>query len=127
MQEIEKLKLLAGGDSGKAINLDVKTVMQVVADSSRYNVYQLVDSALLGDTVRSQKILTGLRNEGIFPLVILAAICRELRALLPMLEKKTARTRHQCDTSICPCLVQPQASGVQCFIENRPLYRMVHC
>ncbi len=88
MQEIEKLKLLAGGDSGKAINLDVKTVMQVVADSSRYNVYQLVDSALLGDTVRSQKILTGLRNEGIFPLVILAAICRELRALLPMLEKK---------------------------------------
>ncbi len=88
MQEIEKLKLLAGGDSSKPINLDVKTVMQVVADSSRYGVYQLIDSALLGDTVRSQKMLAGLRNEGVFPLVILTAICRELRILLPMLEKK---------------------------------------
>ncbi len=88
MQEIEKLKLLAGEDSDRPIQLDAKTVMQVVADSSRYNVYQLVDAALLGETARSQKMLAALRSEGIFPLVILAAICRELRSLLPMLEKK---------------------------------------
>lgn len=88
MQEIEKLKLLAGNASDKPIHLDAKTVMQVVADSSRYNVYHLVDAALLGELARSQKMLTGLRNEGVFPLVILAAICNELRNLLPMLEKK---------------------------------------
>jgi len=88
MQEIEKLKLLAGDGSEDIIRLDANTVMQVVADSSRYNVYQLVDAALLGDVSRSQKMLWGLRNEGIFPLLILAALCRELRALLPMLEKK---------------------------------------
>jgi DNA polymerase-3 subunit delta len=63
--------------------------MQVVADSSRYNVYQLIDAALLGDVSRAQKMLVGLKNEGIFPLIILAALCRELRTLLPMLEKKS--------------------------------------
>ena len=88
MQEIEKLKLLTSGASENTIRLDAKTVMQVVADSSRYNAYQLVDAALLGDVSRTQKMLAGLKNEGLFPLIILAAICRELRALLPMLEKK---------------------------------------
>ena len=62
--------------------------MQVVADSSRYNVYHLVDAALLGEIGRSQKMLVSLRNEGIYPLAILGAVCYELRALLPMLEKK---------------------------------------
>jgi DNA polymerase-3 subunit delta len=88
MQEIEKLKLLAKPDEKSPLQLDVNTVMQVVADSSRYNVYQLVDAALLGDAVRSQKILGALRAEGIFPLPIVGAITRELRSLLPMIEKK---------------------------------------
>ena len=88
VQEIEKLKLLSNSPEGEPINLDAKTVMQVVADSSRFNVYQLVDAALLGDNSRSQKILAGLQNEGIYPLIILGAVTRELRALLPMLEKR---------------------------------------
>ncbi len=88
VQEIEKLKLLANAEAGKTIELDAKTVMQVVADSSRYSVYQLVDAALLGDSVRTQKMLSALRSEGLFPLVVLGAITRELRALLPMLEKQ---------------------------------------
>ncbi|MBL4580950.1 MAG: DNA polymerase III subunit delta [Gammaproteobacteria bacterium] len=88
MQEIEKLKLLASGSSENTLQLDAKTVMQVVADSSRYNVYQLIDAALLGDVARAQKMLVGLKNEGVFSLIILAAVCRELRTLLPMLEKK---------------------------------------
>lgn len=88
MQEIEKLKLLSGSDSNEIINLDANTVMQVVADSSRYSVYNLVDSTLSGDLARSQKILVGLRNEGLFPLVILNAFTREIRSLQPMIEKR---------------------------------------
>lgn len=88
MQEIEKLKLLAPTKSNESVRLDAKTVMQVVADSSRYNAFQLVDAALLGDINRAQKILDGLRAEDTYPLVILGAITRELRALLPMLEKR---------------------------------------
>lgn len=88
VQEIEKLKLLANSEDGGNIRLDARTVMQVVADSSRYNAFQLVDAALSGDPVRVEKILQGLRAEDVFPLVILGAITRELRSLLPMLEKK---------------------------------------
>jgi DNA polymerase-3 subunit delta len=89
VQEIEKLKLLSNSEPGQVVKLDSKTVLQVVADSSKFSVYNLVDSALLGDATRAQKILSGLKNEGIFPLVILAAITRELRSLLPMVEKKS--------------------------------------
>jgi len=90
VQEIEKLKLLANSEDGGSIRLDARTVMQVVADSSRYTAFQLVDAALSADTVRVEKILQGLRAEDVFPLVILGAITRELRSLLPMLEKKEA-------------------------------------
>ena len=88
MQEIEKLKLLAGKNTNESINLDANTVMQVVADSSRYSVYNLVDSTLSGELGRSQKILAGLRSEGLFPLVILNAFTREIRSLQPMVEKR---------------------------------------
>lgn len=89
-QEIEKLKLLANQDNGEPIALDGNTVMQVVADSSRYSAFQVVDAALLGDLVRTQKILNGLKAEEIFPLVILGSITRELRSLLPMIQKREA-------------------------------------
>lgn len=88
MQEIEKVKLLATREEGETISLDAKTVMQIVADSSRYSVYHLVDAVLSGDIVRAEKILMGLRSEGIFPLLVLNALVREIRSLLPMLEKK---------------------------------------
>ncbi|MCG8415856.1 MAG: DNA polymerase III subunit delta [Pseudomonadales bacterium] len=88
MQEIEKLKLLANSDGSGPVRLDSKTVMQTVADSSRYNAFQLVDAALLGDVARTQKILAGLKAEETFPLVILGSITRELRSLLPMIEKR---------------------------------------
>ncbi len=87
-QEIEKLKLLVSEENKTNISLDVNTVMQVVADSSRYSVYHLVDAALKGDAVRSQKILRTLRAEGLLPLPILATITRELRTLLPLIEMK---------------------------------------
>ena len=88
IQEIEKLKLLANVTGPGQITLNAKTTMQVIADNSRYNVYNLIDSALLGDTARCLKILANLRGEGIFPLIILGAITRELRVLLPLIEQK---------------------------------------
>ena len=86
VQEIEKFKLLAGASA--TIKLDAQTVMQVVADNSQYNAYQLVDAALVGDLARTQKILNGLQAGDAYPLVILGAITRELRILQPMVEKR---------------------------------------
>ena len=86
VQEIEKFKLLAG--TSDTIKLDAQTVMQVVADNSRYNSYQLVDAALVGDLARTQKILNGLQAEDAYPLAILGTVTRELRILQPMVEKR---------------------------------------
>lgn len=88
MQEIEKLKLLAKPQDDGKIRLGGATALQLVADNSRYTAFAAVDAALLGDVVRAQKILAGLRAEGVMPQPILAAVTRELRSLLPMTRKK---------------------------------------
>jgi len=87
VQEIEKIKILAGSDIDKPVNLDDKAVLRLVADNSRYNSFTLVDAALHGDAERAIKILTGLHSEDTMPLAILSALTRELRLLLPMLQK----------------------------------------
>ncbi len=78
-QEIEKLYLLHG--SGE---LDVDAIAELVADSARYDVFGLVDAALAGDAGHVQRILSGLRAEGVDPVLVLWALAREIRALTTM-------------------------------------------
>ena len=75
-QEIEKLALLHSGDA-----IGVDEVLVAVANSARYDVYQLGEAALDGDAQRSLRILDGLRAEGAEPALVLWALCRDLRAL----------------------------------------------
>ncbi|CAN5290561.1 DNA polymerase III subunit delta [soil metagenome] len=90
-QEIEKLLLLAGPGA-----VDVDAVRRVVADSARFDVWQLVDAALIGEAARALRILEGLRAEGVEPVFILWALVRELRALATAAsEMKTGRTAEQ--------------------------------
>ncbi|OOZ40900.1 DNA polymerase III subunit delta [Solemya pervernicosa gill symbiont] len=78
-QEVEKLFLLHG-----AGEIDLATVSAAVADSARFDVYSLADSALLGNTARAVRILDGLRAEGVEPILILWALTREIRQLAKM-------------------------------------------
>lgn len=82
-QEIEKLSLLYG-QSGKQVRLDVRQVADAVSDSSRYSVYDLVDATLAGETVRSMRILGGLRQEGAATPLVLWALQNEIRSLYDM-------------------------------------------
>lgn len=75
-QEIEKLRLLHGQGP-----ITGGYVSQAVVDSSRFDVYQLVDAALTGDTRRALRILEGVRAEGIDAVVVIWALTRELRVL----------------------------------------------
>ena len=75
-QEIEKLRLLHGEG---AVTAD--DVSSAVANSSRFDVFKLVDAALAGDAKRAIKVLAGLRAEGIEPVIIVWALTRELRTL----------------------------------------------
>lgn len=75
-QEVEKLRLLLG--AGKVTAADVSAA---VADSSRYDVYKLADAALAGDPRRALRILTGLRAEGVEPVIVVWSLTREVRTL----------------------------------------------
>ena len=75
-QEIEKLRLLLGEGQVSA-----EDISDAVANSSRYDVFKLVDAALAGDARRAVKILSGLRSEGIEPVIVVWALTRELRTL----------------------------------------------
>jgi len=91
-QEIEKLALLLRSktDQGATVTLDAKAVSQLVANSSRYNVFALVDATLAGQSLRAIRMLQGLAAEGSEPLMILAMLCKELRSLTMLAAKVEA-------------------------------------
>jgi DNA polymerase-3 subunit delta len=75
-QEIEKLALTHGpGEMGE------DEVAEAVANSARYDVFQLGEAALGGDAIRALRILEGLRGEGAEPTLVLWVLAREIRAL----------------------------------------------
>jgi len=75
-QEIRKLALLLGKG-----NVSAEQVARAVTDSARYDVFGLVDAVDEGDPARAHRILSGLRGEGVEPVLVLWALARELRAL----------------------------------------------
>ncbi|MGZ5030612.1 MAG: DNA polymerase III subunit delta [Methylobacter sp.] len=76
-QEIEKLYVLYG--SGRLSN---QQILDVVADSSRFDVFKLMDSVLAAKIGRILKILSGLQAEGVAAPVVLWALTREARVLI---------------------------------------------
>ena len=76
-QEIEKLYILYGSEA-----ISKQAVEQVVADSSRFDVFKLTDCMLAGRLGRANKVLNGLKAEGIAPPVIVWALSREIRLLI---------------------------------------------
>lgn len=76
-QEITKLYVLHG-----SAKLSKAQIEDAVADSSRYDVFKLMDCILSANVNRIIKILSGLRAEGIAAPVILWALTREARSLI---------------------------------------------
>jgi len=78
-QEIDKLLLLNGPGV-----ITAEKLMESVADSARFDVFGLVDSALKGQSTRVLRMLAGLRAEGVAPTIVLWALAREIRLLASM-------------------------------------------
>lgn len=76
-QEIEKLYVLYG--EGRLSN---QQIFEVVADSSRFDVFKLMDSVLAARVERIIRILSGLQAEGVAVPVVLWALTREARVLI---------------------------------------------
>jgi DNA polymerase-3 subunit delta len=75
-QEIERIALLMPGAS-----LDPDSVAGIVADSARYDVFELSAAAFAGQPGRALRILAGLRAEGREPPLVLWALLNDLRGL----------------------------------------------
>lgn len=72
-QELGKLALLAGSEP-----VTPETVLMSVADSARFDVFQLSEAVLAGAPARAQRVLAGLRAEGTEPTLVLWALTRAL-------------------------------------------------
>ena len=73
-QEIDKLCLLVNRDE---INMD--DAIAAVADSSRFDIFELTRCALAGDVARTLRMLDGLRSEGFEPGKVYAPLMWDLR------------------------------------------------
>ncbi len=82
-QEIDKLNLLVGPGV-----VDIDSVREAVADSSRFSVFELADSALAGDQVRVMRILHGLHAEGIEPILVTWSLAKDIRLLAAVSAKR---------------------------------------
>ena len=73
-QEVEKLRILYG-----SARIDDDMMRKAVADSARYDVYDLAEAAMNGQVGRTHRILSALRSEGVAAAVALWALAREVR------------------------------------------------
>jgi DNA polymerase-3 subunit delta len=94
-QEIEKLRLLRGAGP-----LDEKAVLDAVADSARFDVFQLADAALAGDTGRAMRVLEGLKGEGLDPPQLMWLIKSDLRSVAALAWERTTRQRSKIASAI---------------------------
>lgn len=81
-QEIERIALLMPG-----AQLDAAAVAEVVADSARYDVFELSAAAFSGQPARALRILAGLRGEGQEPPLVLWALLNDLRGLSRVVQR----------------------------------------
>lgn len=86
-QEVEKLMLFCDGGA-----VSVEQVEEAVANSARFDVFGLVDTALLGDVPHFMRMFEGLRAEGAEPLGLLWVLAREIRSLAEMAAQVQAGT-----------------------------------
>ena len=73
-QEIDKLALLADGET-----IDAARMEFLVSDSSRYDVFRLVDAAMNGQAAQVSRMLHGLRSEGEAVPALLGMVAMELQ------------------------------------------------
>lgn len=75
-QELAKLALLAPGQT-----IDAAMLADLVADSSRFDVFALFDSVLAGNALRVRKVLAGLRAEDAHPAEVFGYLANQVVAM----------------------------------------------
>jgi len=71
-------------ENSSSADIDADMVADAVANSARFDIFGLVDTALSGNGERVARMMLGLRSEGIEPILVLWALSREIRTLSSM-------------------------------------------
>ncbi len=79
VQEIERLKLVSPSNQ-----IGLEQVTTAVADNARYDVFNLIDASLAGNSPRVVRMIQGLRLEGTAEMYVNVMLAREIRALETM-------------------------------------------
>lgn len=79
-QEIEKLSLVYDRS-----HLNAQQITAAIADNARFSIYDLIDTALIGNINKVFRILKILRQEKAEPILILWAFAKELRVIIAIL------------------------------------------
>ena len=82
-QEVEKLALLLRRPDGSidSAPIDADRMLELVADSARFEVFGMAEAALSGDTARCLRMLRGLRAEGAAVPALLGPVSYTLSSL----------------------------------------------
>jgi DNA polymerase-3 subunit delta len=78
-QEITKLRLLYGEKK-----LSSEEINDAIGDHARFDLYQLVDQALVGEAESTVRILSQLQESGTEPTLLLWSLTREIRQLIQL-------------------------------------------
>ncbi|MGO2355665.1 MAG: DNA polymerase III subunit delta [Marinomonas foliarum] len=90
-QELEKLALL----HGQGAQIDAEKIIESVADSSRYSIYDLSDRILMGKAKEAMHCLNQLLGEGVEPSIILWLFNREIQTLTNLLQSMQSSSFRQ--------------------------------
>lgn len=101
-QAVEKLALLPPETKQQSLSTD--QLIKVIHDSAQFNVFDLTQYALTGNTKRVIRIVQGLQAEGIEATLVLWALARETRELYTLLHQ------HQQGTPLNQLLAKQWAS-----------------
>jgi DNA polymerase III subunit delta len=117
VQELRKLSLAGYSTVGAA------EVLASGAQSSRYDVAQLGEAVLVGDTSRALRVLAGLRAEGVEPTLILWALWQELRmvwlTLVPGAPVNTIWSRNRNHIAPAVARLRPQGRAFFARLNDR--------
>ena len=81
-QAIEKIRLY-----GAPTELKPADIAAIISAESRFTVFDLVDSALVGESERTAQIFFSLKDEGVDPTLLVWAAAREIRTVILLSSK----------------------------------------
>jgi DNA polymerase-3 subunit delta len=80
-QTIEKLSLYSAHDKAP---FQTETIRHMVSNETRFSIFDLIDALLKGSIERTKLIFWSLKNEGTELILILWALTREVRTMIPI-------------------------------------------